>query len=350
MDNYSFKLRIRNKLLSVHSSKSVNESQIVIRCPFCGDSVKNSTSAHFFIKIELKLNTPIIFHCFLCDISGVMTPSILRTFRINDLQINSKLLSYNKETIGKINKKLGIKNNIFDFKIPMSLLKELIKEKKYYIENRLGINITEEELIELKVVFNFGEFLRHNNIKTLTTNKEQASILHNNYVGFLSAKNEHIVFRDISGKYKRYFKYSIYKNLDNTRKFYSIPNSIDLLLPKTITINIAEGVFDILGLYYNIFDKEKENTIYTAVCGCGFTNVLKFYIQSGIIGNVDINIFSDKDKKPWFYKNLFEELNPFVNKIKLYYNSLGKDYGVKKNEINLIKRTKDVLKYIKGGV
>ena len=58
----------------------------------------------------------------------------------------------------------------------------------------------------------------------------------------------------------------------------------------------------------------------------------------GITCNVDINIFSDADRGPGFYKKLYKELNPWVNNINLYYNRKSKDYGVTKNEIELIKK------------
>ena len=55
--------------------------------------------------------------------------------------------------------------------------------------------------------------------------------------------------------------------------------------------------------------------------------------------NIVINIFSDSDHDKYFYQNMMNELSPWVEKINLYYNSIGKDYGVPKDKISLIKRT-----------
>lgn len=339
MNNKEFKLRVRNELLKLKSSSIVSPSQITVRCPFCGDSLKDLSHAHFNIKINVNENEPIMVYCFRCDIGGILTPSILRTLKINDLSLNSSLISYNKNSMGTINKTLGLINNNLEFSIPIpneNDSKTMLKKK--YIEYRLGMTFTIEELIKMKVVFNLGEFLKVNNINSLTTNKEKASLLHKDYVGFLTAKNEFINFRDITGNNKRYEKYNVYKNLDNTRKFYSIPNEINLMATKNITINIAEGVFDVLGIYYHLYEKENDNMIYTAVCGAGYISVLKYYIKMGVFGNVTINIYSDNDRVPQYYYDLKNELIDWVDSINLFYNDIGKDYGVPKDKIKIKKK------------
>ena len=103
-----------------------------------------------------------------------------------------------------------------------------------------------------------------------------------------------------------------------------------------IIINICEGAFDALGIYYHIFDRESTEMLYVAACGAGFLSVLKYIIGMGITCNIDINIFSDADRGPGFYKKLYKELNPWVNNINLYYNRKSKDYGVTKNEIDTL--------------
>jgi hypothetical protein len=339
INNREFKLGIHNKLLQIQSCKIISEIQLALRCPICGDSKKDPNKTRFYVKIDINNdNQPIVFNCFNCNNSGILTPSLLRSFKINDLQLNSNLIQYNKQTMGNINKSLGIKNNDFNFIIPIPKEDEKTIRKLNYINNRMKLKLTIEELVKLKTIFNLGEFLRVNDINSITVSKDRASLLHNEYVGFLTAKQEFINFRDVTDKNKRYDKYSVFKNLDNTKKFYTIPNNIDLLTPKNITINIAEGVFDILGIYYHIFEKETYNTVYTAVCGSGYITVLKYFIQSGLFGNVDINIFSDNDHEPYFYKELKNELKDWINKIDLYYNQKNKDYGVSKDKIELIRK------------
>jgi hypothetical protein len=338
LNNVEFKKEVITKLLQIPSAKLVSENQIQMRCQVCGDSKKDPNKARFYVKVDMKNDIPILYHCWNCQISGILTPSLLRSFKVNDLQLNSSLLRYNNTTMGQIKKSLGIINNDFNFVLPIPVVDEKTMKKKEYIENRLGISFTIEELVRLKTIFNLGDFLRENEINTLTVKQDQAKLLHDDYVGFLSANKEFIIFRDITGKNKRYHKYSIFKNLDNTRKFYTIPNKIDILTNKTITINIAEGVFDIIGIYHHIYEKETNNMIYAAVNDSGYITVLKYFIQIGLIGNIDVNIYSDSDREPRFYKEMSQELKEWINKITLFYNEKGKDYGVKKSEISIIKK------------
>lgn len=332
------KQNIINSLCRLPHAKQRGFDQYSVRCPFCGDSYKNEDSTHLYVKIDPNDDEmPMLFHCLRCDVGGVLTPSVLRTLEINDLNINSNLISYNKRATKLYNRKLGISNNKLNYLTPLPLDNNLTEEKKRYIENRLGVSMSIEEMVRLKIVFNLADFLKQNEIERITCKKERALVLQNDFVGFLSYKNEYINFRNIRKSKERYYKYSVLRNLDNTGNFYSIPNKIDLFTNETIVINLAEGVFDILGIFYHLNKMNLTNNIYAAVCGCGFVNVLKYYLNLGLVGdNIIVNIFSDADRSPYFYRNLRDELEQWVGKINLYYNSIGKDYGVPKDKINLI--------------
>jgi hypothetical protein len=340
MATEEFKLELWDRLRELKPCRKSSDSQLSIRCPMCGDSRKHSDSTHFGVRINFKEDEPILYNCFLCGASGIMTPSVLRTLDINDLQLNSSLLSYNKGAMKNMNYHLGITDNNLKLEVPVADPNDernLVKKK--YFEDRLGIKITFEELADLKVIFKLGQFLQHNEIQKITTTKEKAVSLNNDYLGFLTTRNEFINFRKVyDSKFKRYEKYNVFKNLDNTRKFYTIPNQVDLLTNKKITINIAEGVFDIYGVYYHLYEKEKENMIYTAVSGSGYITVIKYFIQMGVFGNVDVNIYSDDDKQPYFYKHMVKELKPWIDNFNLFYNEKSKDFGVTKKEIKVIKK------------
>lgn len=340
MDTIEFKQALWEELDSMRPRNRSNNKQIAIRCPFCGDS-KKPTSTHFGVLIDTAdEDSPVVFNCFLCNTHGIMTPSVLRTLEINDLTLNSGLIKLNRRAAKNMKKEMGITDNSFDFKAPLPDPEdEGNKAKKKYFEDRLNIKTTFEEMAGFKCIFKLGQFLRDNEIKTYTSTKDKAIHLHNNYLGFLTTRNEFINFRQVlESPYKRYEKYNVFKNLDNTRKFYTIPNQIDLLTDKTITINIAEGVFDIMGVYYHIFNKERENMIYVAVCGAGYVSVLKYFISMGVIGNVKINIFSDSDKSPSYYVPIEKELKPWVSEINLFYNEKKKDFGEPKHNIRILKK------------
>ena len=195
-----------------------------------------------------------------------------------------------------------------------------------------------QELADKKVIYNFGNLLNDNKIYNITCKPEYAHKLQNDYVGFLSARNEFINFRNTSNEGMRWYIYNVMGRLDNTRKFYIMPNQIDIFTKDIITINICEGAFDALGIYYHVFDSDSENMLYVAACGAGFLSVLKYIISMGIVCNVDINIFSDSDRPVYFYKNIQRDLGEWINSLNIYYNKKEKDYGVHKDKINLVKK------------
>lgn len=340
MNTYDFKKEVESRLLELRYSHRINKNQIALRCQFCGDSKKNPNKTRFYVQINADNdNLPMLYNCFNCGVSGIITPSVLRTFEINDLQLSSALTTFNKTTTKRLYKSIGGAESKFNFSVPYDIHQTRIVDKYKYLNSRLGMKIPLKEWLDLKVVFSLQSFLNHNKIDSIATNKNTAQMLDNDYVGFLSVKNESIVFRDITGKNKaRYFKYSIYPNIENTKKFYVIPNSIDVVTSEPVYINMAEGVFDILGVYYHINNKNLFNQIYVAICDSSYAGVIKYFLGLGLIGeNVIINIFSDADHDTYFYSRIISELSPWVNKINLFYNSKSKDYGVPKDEIELYK-------------
>lgn len=340
MNTYDFKKEVETTLLGLPHAHRISKNQIALRCKFCGDSKKDPRKTRFYVLLNLDSDSPIVYNCFNCGESGILTPSVLRTFDVNDLQLSSSLITFNKQSINKISNKLNKKDNKFDFKVPVPKNTSLNILKKKYIENRLGIELSVRQLVELKVVFSLEEFLTYNNIDEVTAKKQRAIRLNEDYVGFLSARNEYIIYRDITNKNKlRYDKYTIVDNIENNRKFYVIPTSIDVMNNETIYINMAEGVFDILGVYFHINNQNTKNNIYVAICDSSYTNAIKYFLCRGLIGdNIVVNIFSDNDHDKYFYQNMINELSPWVKKINLFYNSIGKDYGVPKDKIILEKR------------
>ena len=177
--------------------------------------------------------------------------------------------------------------------------------------------------------------MKYNHIEKLYGNQEHLKALQTDHVGFLSARNDFINFRDMTGNHQRYYIYKIKRDLDTTGKFYIMPNKIDPFNNDLKTINIAEGVFDILGIYYHLMDRHDYNMVYAAINGSGYLNVIKYILEQGLLCDVNINLFSDADRPPDYYRKMITTIAPFVNDIRLFYNSIGKDYGVKKNEIKL---------------
>ena len=56
--------------------RQVNDVEYRTRCPFCGDSTSNLNTGHMYIRINPDDNFNIVYHCFKCEESGIMTADV----------------------------------------------------------------------------------------------------------------------------------------------------------------------------------------------------------------------------------------------------------------------------------
>lgn len=340
MSTREFKEELYSRLLSLPASKKVNPTQVVVRCPFCGDSQRDMSHGHMYVKIDpYNDDIPVMYNCFRisCGEHGIMTPEVLRAFDIYDLDMSSNLSRYNKKAVSKLSKKIGFRTGKLNYNVPLASNIERNIRKKKYIEERMGISMSFEDVRNLKIILSLGDFLIYNKIDIVNCTEYIAKKIEADYVGFLSLKNNFIVFRDITGKHKeRYIKYTIEKDLLNNGTFYTIPVNIDLLTTDKIEIHLAEGTFDTLGVFYHVMDKQTYNKIYVSVTGGNYIAPIKYFLNLGIIGNVDVHIYSDQGVGLNFYRrNVKNKIAMFVDNIYVHYNERSKDCGVTKDKISL---------------
>lgn len=305
---------------------TTNKKEANVRCPACGDSKKSSKSAHLYIKICPDKGEPYKYYCQKCKNKGIVTPEFLKDLKIFDSELNLSILDYNKNIYGyessvkRINKK--------EIVIPISDNYDNInKEKLHYINTRLGTNLTVTDLGQYKIVLNLYEFLNFNDIRFLTNkNKNFTDQLDDFFVGFLSYDNNYLILRNTNPNACsiRYHNYNIYNNYDNSKKFYIMPGKIDRL-QKQVTLILAEGFFDILGVYFNV-EKENKNFIYASINGIGYNGVIREIVKMGFL-DLYVKIYSDKDQTIDQYKKIFYEFKPFITKMDIIYNNLSKDFG-----------------------
>ena len=334
MDNKEFKQELIQELLLNIQPSYYKNYELNVRCPFCGDSVKNANSAHLSIRINPDDDQPLVFRCLRCNTTGIFNGTTLSMIGVYSSINSANIERYNRLSCKKHNLNFNNKKGL-NIKFPKLQINDSVLQKHRYIENRLGTSLDIYELHEKKIVYDFVGLLKYNNIEKIYGSVDSIKALQNDHVGFLSARNDFINFRDMTGNHKRYYIYKINRNIDTTGKFYIIPNNINPFSNDIKTINLTEGVFDILGLYYNIFNKEDHNMVYASINGSGYLNVIKYILEQGLLCDVNINIFSDNDRPPSYYKNMVRTLLPFVNDIRLFYNSIGKDYGVPVKDIKL---------------
>lgn len=336
MDEINYTEYVRETILKNKrpSYQTTNRKEVRVRCPYCGDSKTNKSSAHLYIEMK----PPFRFHCFKCETSGVLNQDVLRDLDLNMNELRSTIVSANKNvkltnTIGKISfKKKKLQNTPVDTEISARAVQ--------YFNNRYGSSYTNEYIVnKFKTVTDPIHFFEENKISIPNGQYDFA-----NAIGFISSDNSHIIFRDISGRQpKRYFNLNLYQDEDVTSKSYNISNNIDIM-EERVSLVITEGIFDIIGVYSHFYNENSENTIFAAACGKAYNAIILKYIRMGFL-DLDITIYSDADVDVSFYRNL-KESSPYLKNIRLtiYYNSLydpetgyGKDYGVPKHQIKLRK-------------
>jgi len=202
---------------------------------------------------------------------------------------------------------------------------DINSDKVKYITSRLGI----EYHNRYKIVDSISNFININNIKNY--NHKMIPILERYYVGFISYDNSHIIFRNINTKCDKKYRYHNFKIFEGN-KSYIISKDINIMTP-VLNIVLAEGCFDIIGIYNKYSDIYGDNTIYGAVCGNSYLSLIKTIIKRGFM-NVDIHIYSDNDIDVEHYKHIKSDILMKNNNINVYYNQIGKDYGGLPDTIN----------------
>lgn len=341
MSDLYLTLKKKLKVCKLNSS----QTEINIRCPFCKDSIKDPLKGHLYIQN----GSPYKYYCQKCQSSGVVNSEFLELLEVTDYSLINKIQieykEYKKKSRIKYGESLNFLNNKQVYFPEPKIKKDFIK--KEYLEKRLGVEFTNEDLNKFKIVLSLKEFLRQNNLYSIIENNKNNKFfmkniftIEENCIGFLSTDKSIIIFRSLDKSLTgyRYNNFALFPDISDSKKTYTISNQLDMT-SSLFEINIAEGPIDIIGVYNNVKNKEmKNNNIYIANAGKSFTVTSNFIKKLGIL-NTDINIYSDKDVDLNFYKHLMK-IDPFyqMNGINIYYNNKNKDFGVTKDEIELSRK------------
>lgn len=315
---------------------TTNKKEISVRCCFCGDSTKNANSSHLYVKLVVDEKEPHTYYCQKCKAKGIVTSQLFKQLKLFDNDLNVKIGLYNK-AVGKKNKKYKpIRKK--ELIIPNHERTKLNLVKLAYINRRLGINLKLEDLPKYKIFLNLYDLLDANHVQNLTNKNERfVDTLDHNFLGFISYDNNYGIMRNLSKKVMpdlRYYNYNIFDNYDNSKRFYILPTKIDILKPK-LNVVITEGIFDLLGVYFNIEKQKQDNTLYVAVNGVGYSLVFLHLARMGFL-DMDIKIYSDNDQNLKQYKAIKTEFKSFLtNRIQVFYNKIGKDFGVTPDKIQI---------------
>lgn len=343
MQNFDYLVNLlKNEILQLPNAKiNAANTWISMRCPYCGDSLRNTSGAHFGISVPATPKSPIIKNCFRIDCDpresrGSLTAKDLRYLGIYNSDLAKFVTELNKNKSDDIDygyKKYNYKN----VNLPSrdnAELNELNNKKLNYINNRLGLNLTFEDLDKYKIVLDIESFLELNNIKHRVFDNNMMRILSEDGIGFLSADNSHVIIRNMGTRLKSDMRYINYRivNSPEAKKYIVIPCKVDLLDIEPIDIHISEGFFDIFSIYHNYTDNKG---IHIAGCGCSFDQILRQLINNGLTVNCNINIYSDSDVSHGKYINLIKYIgrHRINGDINIFYNSASDDHGVPKEKL-----------------
>ena len=278
-------------------------------CPYCGDSKR-----HFYIHIDLSDDSPIAWKCFKCG-KGLIDKAVLDCYGIEWKGMiprgkSSRSVRRNEDT----NTFIMNQDDLFDM--------DYMKKCCEYIESRLGIEgIGIDELKMFGVVLNPESYARMYLNGVLNNYQDR--------VWFITS-NGMLLGRSMLKKKDGWEKYTGEIESNGSRMLYNVKKSFDLT--KDITVCICEGVMDCLGLLYH---GDIENGLYVAVLGRDYMAGLEYVMSKGIFGDsVHVRIYKDSDVD----RVIMDQLKcRFFKSVDVYYNAIGKDYGVFKDEIELSK-------------
>lgn len=302
----------------------VNKIQYRIRCPFCGDSRKNPKDAHCYIKCSDDPSEPLLYHCFLanCNSNGIVNSRFMRKLGIISRDVIEKVDKLGNIVYNRIPSLKETNINIIlgnpDMKSPQAK----------YIEQRLGTGFTFDDYDKFSIVWDMKliyPYISDVSVKnTLPSN--------NNSISFISSDKSLMLTRYFSDDGSRWRKIKLFKSSD--RSFYTIKVPIDIFTKEDITINIAEGIIDVLSIYRNF---SCDNSVYIATIGSDYISGIEYAISKGLIGtNVNIKLYIDSDINESLLNRRVKKFKWLFNSIKIYKNIKKKDVGVHIDDIKLV--------------
>lgn len=337
-DNY------KNYLMSrMPGSRPASGGKVInTRCRECPDS-SNPKSMHFYISIPYGNNKPSYYYCHKCGCSGVVTHKKLIAWDLYDKDIAMELTEYNESLKYKPSASKYFNNEIYRLYNTYTTNDNSSLRKLQYINERIGTNLSYNDLKNLKIVLNIMDLMKENRIEKFTRDYNIISDLDKFFIGFLSIDNAFMNMRRTVGDgvvYKgidtRYVNYKIYDKFETSQRFYTVPTKVDITKPERIKIHIAEGPFDILSIYLNL--RHQEEGIYSSVAGSNYINNILYFLLDVQLPFVEFHFYPDNDKYGSLsrMKYIASQIPDKSIPVYIHRNEYPgeKDFGVPINKIN----------------
>lgn len=313
---------------------------ITCRCRYCSDSM-NPNHKHFGIHIPQNNEDVFYYNCFKCHTCNRLTTDDLLAWGIYDLEGIEILSKWQKRVLSLPQNKM-FNSQVFKVKTNHITMNKLTDAKLKYINNRLGLSLSYNDIIEKKIILNIKDFLQQNKIEKNTRDSFIINQLNTSFLGFLSQDNAFLNMRRLVNEdkvckslKKRYVMYNIFDKYDNTQRYYTLPNNIDMYNPKRVKLILAEGPFDLLSIFYNMRNQENDHCIYSSILGSGYIQILEFFIVKMKLINLEVHIYKDNDISEYTMIEIKQLLRVFNIPLVVHANNYPgeKDFGVKKEKI-----------------
>lgn len=332
---------IVNFLRSLPYAKlSSDRHQLMCRCPFCGDSRKDKTHTNFSIKLAEVSGDAFLYKCFRseCDKSGLLTTDTLQLFGCNDPQILNALATWNSKISKKYDSKFKSRK-AREFQI-VNVRNDYSRGKLAYVNKRLGMNWDFGDLAQFRIQLSIYDFIRGNRIKKLAYSKQYVDVLDTNCIGFISMYQDYAILRDCTRNITTGRRYHMYRTSGdinkNDTKVYAIPTEISLLEPSAADINVAEGVFSLLGAYLHTpYGRDARNVLFLANCGSEYRNtILSVCAQYGLV-KINLHLWADSEVPVKKFVRIYKQISSAikVEHCVVYYNRAADDFGHPAHEI-----------------
>ena len=309
--------------------------EVVVRCQQCGDS-KDPKHAHLYIKVPQTANELALYQCKKCNFRGVVDDAFLRRYGCQDPRVLIDVVKHNNELFKSPSYAMMKKMDIYPLKNTFVSNHPRIVEKIQYINNRIGANFNVQDLIKLKIFLNLYDILNQNRLQG-TRHKMVTDALNDHFIGFISYDNSYSIMRKVTEDElyktvnKRYINYNIIDKLESGKDFYVIPTRINVEDPLPVRIHIAEGVFDIISIYYNLYKCDDYQNIYIAAAGKSYAQALNFILNETGIINYELHIYPDNDISQYELEHLIlKRIRMLCCSIHVHNNMYPgeKDFGV----------------------
>ena len=288
--------------------RKVRDGVYQTRCPECGDSSSNLHTGHMYLLINDG-----ICHCYChkCNASFRLdNDSLIKFIGQHKFHISSTKTN----RINPSNPNIIIDTDILDRRSP----------QYKYLKWRLGCDFTDEEMYKFRIIGDQQRFFDKYNIKNLHPIP--------NTIGFVTADGNVLMRRNLTENDDfRWLSNTIYPKYDASP--YTIRSTVDLLSSQPQLIVIAEGVFDVIGVYKHIMSNA---TMYVACKGKNYGSTVRWLIGKGLFGkNITIQIYSDDDVPIKKYRTELRQYRWMYDEIDVIYNDSDHDFGVPKDHIIL---------------